>query len=137
MISLRRCTLLKETFLYPGYGRQGYGRMSGTDHQPQPSSVLVVRRTRSTNTKIQPTKSAKDVNDRPMRAMERMIYFPQAVKALYKDYGLYRTISDAAQTARNSWNGRIPRQQAEQQRHFMESISIVGPLVMVWIPPIM
>jgi hypothetical protein len=82
--------------------------------------------------------SIRDVVDRPMTAVDRIKIFPTAVMDLWREYQLYQTINEAAATTqRNVWRGRIPRRQREQQRHFVESIAVVGPLILVWLPPIM
>lgn len=81
--------------------------------------------------------SIRDVNDRAMTASERIKIFPTAVMDIWREYQLYNAINAAAATKQNGWHGVVPRHQREQQRHFIESIGVVGPLILVWIPPIM
>jgi hypothetical protein len=56
--------------------------------------------------------------------------------ALRQDYGLYKNISDAQQTPRNAWKHRIPRREQEQQRQITQDMTVVLPLVLLWLPPI-
>jgi hypothetical protein len=72
-----------------------------------------------------------------MTASERIKIFPTAVMDIWREYQLYDAINAAAATKHNGWHGVVPRRQREQQRHFIESIGVVGPLILVWIPPIM
>jgi hypothetical protein len=79
---------------------------------------------------------------KPVPWWERIQLFPQNVWQLYHDCWRVKDIYDASHTPRNTWTnhykimGRIPRRQQEQVRQVQEDISIVLPLVILWIPPI-
>lgn len=77
-------------------------------------------------------------HSRAMTARERITTFPKGVSNLYLDVRRYFDITACAQSnSPNSWKGRIPRRQRQQQRQLRDGIMVVGPLVALWIPPIM
>ena len=88
-----------------------------------------------------------------MTIRERIALFPTSVRLLWKDWLLYRNIQDAARTPRNAWTiprearqrlplaGRIirshiPWRQREQRRRFLDGLSTVLPVVVIWALPI-
>ena len=123
------------------------------DHKKKKGEVSAtnakVMDTRSTSsiqetvaTKLAPTKDEvvppTQSLSRPMTARERMVAFPANVYQFMLDVYRYWDIQAcAASPAPNAWQGRIPRQQREQQRLLREGAGIVIPLVVMWIPPIM
>jgi hypothetical protein len=92
--------------------------------------------------------------------MERVKNFPLGVKQLCYDILRYNNIHDASRTPLNAWTirneplvnqkddhrfvivdqelrpGRIPRREHEEQRRLKDDIRKVGPIIALWIPPI-
>jgi hypothetical protein len=88
---------------------------------------------------------------RAMTPWDRVLHFPEGVRMLWKDWLLYRNICDASTTPRNAWSNQqgqpfskingnstnqIPWRQREQQRTFIDAVSTVLPVVLLWCVPV-